>query len=347
LDAQSHHLSAGVEVYPLGARHVRHAALRLLKLVWKVRPNVILSGMAHLNFLVLMLGPLFPIGTRILVRQNSTISSSTAIPGRPRLTRLLYRLLYRRADRVICQSQAMAEDLCNELGLRPDRIVVLPNPVDTDGIHLAATAQSQWNGKGPHLLAVGRLSLEKGFDLLIEALPIVRNRFPDADLILAGMGPEEDGLKAQCQTLGLEKAVLFAGHVDPPYALFPGASVFVLSSRQEGMPNALIEATVGGLPIVALPCSGGVVDLLSPMPGAWLAAEVSAAALAVTLTEALQTLQTGERFDRSYATNVDLAETTAAHRGGEFKGADGQFQFARAIECYEALIDQTCAAGPA
>jgi len=96
---------------------------------------------------------------------------------------------------------------------------------------------------------------------------------------------------------------------------------------------------------VALPCSGGVVDLLSPMPGAWLAAEVSAAALAVTLTEALQTLQTGERFDRSYATNVDLAETTAAHRGGEFKGADGQFQFARAIECYEALIDQTCAAG--
>jgi glycosyltransferase involved in cell wall biosynthesis len=366
-EARPQRLPEGIRVYALGVPRVRHAVLRLLKLVWKVRPNVILSGMAHLNFMVLMLGPLFPTGTRILVRQNSTISASTAIPGRPLLTRLLYRFLYRHADRVICQSRAMAEDLRKELGLRPDRIAVLPNPVDTAGIDLAAGARSQWTGEGPHLLAVGRLSREKGFDQLLEALVVVRKQFPHGDLILAGEGPEENSLKSQCCALGLETAVRFAGQVDPPYVLFSGASVFVLPSRHEGMPNAMIEAAVGGLPIVALPCSDGVVDLLRVTRGAWLAPEVSAGALAATLTEALHTLQPGERFDRSKP--IDLAPMefapsdldpshlamanippiyTAPENGnGEFEGAASQFQFARAIEYYEALIDQTCAAGPA
>ena len=359
LDAWSHRLPASIHVHPLGAPRVRNAVLPLLRLVWKLGPNVILSGMAHLNFLVLLLGPFFPRGTRILVRQNSTISASTAIPGRPLLTHLFYRLLYPRADRVICQSHAMAEDLRKEIGVSPDQIAVLPNPVDTAGIHSAASTPSQWTGEGPHLLGVGRLSREKGFDLLLEALASLRSHFPHADLILAGAGPEEERLKAQCQTLGLEKAVRFAGRVDPPYALFPGASAFVLPSRHEGMPNALIEAAVGGLPIVALPCSGGVVDLLRVTRGAWLAPEASSSALAATLTDALQTLRSGERFDRSKPTDLapkdptpsDPAitdifpmDTASEHGSGELEGCAGQFQFARAIECYEALIDQTCAA---
>ena len=97
---------------------MRAGAFRLLRLVRSLKPDLILSGMAHLNFLVLLLRPFFPRGTRVLVRQNGTISTTLAFGGVPWYTRLLYRLLYRRADGVICQTQSMAEDLARELGFQ-------------------------------------------------------------------------------------------------------------------------------------------------------------------------------------------------------------------------------------
>ena len=311
-DAGPNDLPPWVTVHPLGARRVRAGAIRLLRLVWRLKPDVILSGMAHLNFLVLLLRPFFPRETRVLVRQNGTVSSALAFGGLPRGTGLLYRLLYRHADRIICQTRSMAADLSSELGIQKKQIVVLPNPVDLDGIRAAGSAPDQWSGTGPHLLAVGRLAKEKGFDLLLQALATVRERFPQADLIIAGKGPEEAALRAQCRSLGLESAVQFTGYVDRPYLFYPGASLFVLSSRQEGLPNALLEAIAAGLPIVALPASGGVVDLLRGRPGAWLAPQISATALATEFFGALDTLDPGQRFFVPSSSAASLDSATAA-----------------------------------
>jgi glycosyltransferase involved in cell wall biosynthesis len=299
-DASAGAAPPGVTVHFLGAGRARAATIRLLLLVWRLRPDVILSGALEISFLALLLRPFFPPRTRVLVRQNGTVSAALAHGGVPRYTRLLYRLLYRRADRVICQSRAMAEDLARETGVRNEQIVVLPNPVDLEGILAARDAPSAWNGPGPHLLAVGRLSREKGFDLLIEALAALRRRFPEADLTLVGSGREEVALKALCRSLEMETAVRFAEQVDPPYEFFQGASLFVLPSRYEGMPNALLEAAAAGLPLVSTPASGGVVDLLTGRPGAWLATEVSASALTNALEKALEDLQPGARFRHGF-----------------------------------------------
>ena len=306
-------------VHELRATRVRTSLFRLLRLVRRLKPALILSGMAHLNFLVLMLRPFFPRHTRVLVRQNGTVSSALAFGGLPGYTRLLYRLLYPRADGIVCQTRAMAEDLGREVGIREKQITVLPNPVDLDGIRTAAfCSPSVWRGPGPHLLAVGRLSREKGFDLLMQALAKVRERFAHADLVIAGSGPEEMDLKALRHELSIEDAVQFAGQVDSPYAYVPGASLYVLSSRHEGLPNSLLEAAAGGLPIVALPASLGIVELLRREPGAWLAPEISAEALAACLVSALQALRPGERFAHPF---VDA------------------FRMQQAIQGYEKLID--------
>jgi glycosyltransferase involved in cell wall biosynthesis len=299
-DASAGAVPPGVAVHALGAGRARAATLRLLLLVWRLRPDVILSGAPEISFLALLLRPFFPARTRVLVRQNGTVSAALAHGGVPRYTRLLYRLLYLRADRVICQSRAMAEDLARETGVRNEQIVVLPNPVDLEGILAARDAPSAWNGPGPHLLAVGRLSREKGFDLLIEALAALRKRFPVADLILVGSGREEMALKALCRSLEMETAVRFAEQVDPPYEFFQGATLFVLPSRYEGMPNALLEAAAAGLPLVSTPASGGVVDLLTGQPGAWLATEVSASALTKALELALENLRPGDRYHHGF-----------------------------------------------
>ena len=331
-------LAPWVTIHQLRASRVRAGALGLLGLVRRLKPDVILSGMAHLNFLVLLMRPFYPRGTQVLVRQNGTVSAALRFGGLPSYSRLLYRLLYRKADRVICQSQAMAEDLAHELNMGRDHISVLPNPVDVEGVMAAAAGPERWSGPGPHLLAVGRLSREKGFDLLLQALAVIRNRFQNADLVLAGAGPEETALKAQCHQLGLDAAVRFAGHVDPPYVYFPGASVFVLPSRHEGMPNAMLEAAVGGLPIVALPCSGGVVEMLGALHGAWLVPEISADALASTLVEALETLHPGQRFWRTYRS----PHLPSTERNGPLKLEEADdYGIEHAIESYEELIDTT------
>jgi glycosyltransferase involved in cell wall biosynthesis len=214
--------------------------------------------------------------------------------------RLLYRLLYLNSDHVICQSGAMAKDLAQALGIGDEQIAVLPNPVDFAGICAAVREPAIWNGAGPQLLAVGRLSPEKGFDLLLNALVVVREQFREVQLILVGAGPEEIALKLLSCELGLEKAVCFAGHVDQPYKYFASTTLFVLPSRHEGMPNALLEAAAAGLPLAATPASGGVVDLLNGRPGAWVATEITADALAVTIITALETVRPGQRFGHSF-----------------------------------------------
>jgi len=294
-------LPAWVSVHALGARRARTASLALMRLVWQIRPNVILSGAPEISFMVLLLRPFFPARTRILVRQNGTVSTALKMGGVPRYTRLLYRWLYRRADRVICQSRAMAEDLQRALQIEPEKLAVLANPVDVEGIRAAdKNLPGVWDGPGPHLLAVGRLAHEKGFDLLIEAFAQVRARYPDADLAIVGDGREAPALKEQSRKMGLEHAIRFTGQLDRPYAFLAGATLFVLSSRYEGMPNALLEAAAAGLPLVATPASGGVVDLLRGRPGARLAAEASAPALSAALLAALDTLRSGERFSHAF-----------------------------------------------
>jgi glycosyltransferase involved in cell wall biosynthesis len=116
--------------------------------------------------------------------------------------------------------------------------------------------------------------------------------------------------------------VRFSEPIDRPWTLFAAATLFVLPSRHEGLPNALLEAAAGGLPIVALPASGGIVDLLRYQPGVWLAPEVSAEALAVSLRTALRALRPGQRF---------------AHPFVE------AFRIDRAIDAYEKLIDHMLA----
>ncbi len=211
LITQSHtaveELPAWVHVHALGARRVRSGAFRLLRLVRQLRPELILSGMFHQNFLVLLLRPFFPPDIRVMVRQNGTVSSALAFGGLPCYTRLLYRLLYRRADRVICQTQSMADDIARELRIEQNRLVVLPNPVDVDEIrrsirlHSAPLTVSRSNA-GPLLLALGRLSPEKGFDLLLRAFASVQKEFPKASLLIAGTGPDEAKLRALCRDAG-------------------------------------------------------------------------------------------------------------------------------------------------
>jgi len=304
-----------VQVHRLGVNRIRQAPFGLLRLIWEVRPQIVLSGMEHLNQLILVLKPFLPRDTRILIRQNTTASLAV----RSRFARSLYRWLYHKADKIICQSEAMANDLAENFQLPAAKLAVLANPIDIAEIrNRPQPSPLKWPaGPGPNLLAVGRLAPEKGLDLLLHALVLVRHQHPSTQLTILGTGPEEAALKKLTTELDLAHSITFAGHEPNPADYFPGATLFVLASRFEGMPNALLEAAAGGLPLVTTPCCEGVIALLEGQPGVWVARETSAEALTVAILTALTSANDPKnapiRFDHTFLSPFDAPVAISAY----------------------------------
>ncbi len=301
---------AWVTVHRLNLKRVRNAWLPLLRLCRAIRPQVILSNMAHLNFLVLLLKPLLPRHTRVLVRQNTTASAVTA----NWITHQLYRVLYPHADAVLCQSPSMADDLFRHFGISQTLLYVLQNPIDIESIQACAEQPSLWRSDAsPRILTVGRLAKEKGYDILLHATAILRHSHPSLQLAILGLGPEEPRLHSLAFDLDLNSSVIFAGHTDPTL-YYSEATLYVQPSLHEGMPNALLEAAAAGLPLVTTPCSQGLVNLLQRSPGTWIAPAISAKALAASILQALAEIQTEPaRYSHDFLAPFELKRAIAGY----------------------------------
>lgn len=194
----------------------------------------------------------------------------------------------READAVTVVSRNMADRVLS-YGVDPRKVHVIPNGVDCDYWSPACPPDRIEKGTGPvkRLVAVGRLEPVKGFDLAIAALARLQAREPGARLCLIGAGREEPRLRALAADHGVADKVEFAGFLDRDRIRrrLREADAFVLSSRSEGMPLALLEAMACGLPALATRV-GGVPEVVTPGTGVLVAPE-SAEALADGLSELL------------------------------------------------------------
>jgi glycosyltransferase involved in cell wall biosynthesis len=106
---------------------------------------------------------------------------------------------------------------------------------------------------------MGRLDRQKGFDLLLSAWGRIASDAPEWNLIILGDGPERPALEAQASSL---PRVALPGKVHQPAPLLNAAGIFVMSSRFEGFPNALLEAMAVGLPVISTDCPSGPGDII-------------------------------------------------------------------------------------
>jgi glycosyltransferase involved in cell wall biosynthesis len=107
------------------------------------------------------------------------------------------------------------------------------------------------------VLAMGRLSHEKGFDLLLAAWSVAVERLPDWTLRIVGDGKMREQLVRLAHSLGIESRVIFAPFSDDPFSLYSECGIFVLSSRFEGLPYVLIEAMTCGAACISFDCPNG------------------------------------------------------------------------------------------
>jgi glycosyltransferase involved in cell wall biosynthesis len=190
---------------------------------------------------------------------------SRLLSRRQRLYHLADRWALRRYPRVIAVAEATAGRL-RSIGVRPERITVIPNGIDLDAWRPLPQGSPPPPGLRPGrrvVGAVGRLSIDKDMDTLIRALARLGASRPDLDLVLVGDGPESARLRALARSEGVADRVLFLGHRADLRELYAAMDVFVLSSRTEGMPNVVLEAMAMGCPCVVTPV-GGVGELVGP-----------------------------------------------------------------------------------
>jgi len=133
------------------------------------------------------------------------------------------------------------------------------------------------------LIALGRLTAQKGFDILIEAFARVAAKHPDWRLVIYGEGPDRTKLETLRDALSLQGKVSLPGLTRNVETAFAEASLFVLPSRFEGYSNALLEALAAGLPVIATTAPGGTSGILGDGKYGMLVPPGDAVALASAL----------------------------------------------------------------
>jgi sugar transferase (PEP-CTERM/EpsH1 system associated) len=184
-----------------------------------------------------------------------------------RKTRLLGRLAGHFADRFYCLTRDMASAV-RAAGVAEGRVCLIQNGIDisrfTEAVcDRAALRQSlSIPPDAPVIGTVGRLSEIKRQDVLICAFARARDTFPDAHLVIVGDGPLLGDLRSMADGIGIGEAVHFVGYQPHSAPYLRAMDVFTLTSRSEGMPQAVLEACVMGLPVVASRV-GGLPEVIS------------------------------------------------------------------------------------
>lgn len=164
--------------------------------------------------------------------------------------------IYQKYDKIVCVSKTVQNSFHHLFG-SSHRTMVMHTVCDEEEILCKSNA---FLCNHPHpcnnFVSIGRLSYEKGYDRLLDACYLLKNKNPNFHLQILGEGPERTSLENQIHTLGLEDHISFLGFQENPYPYMKAADCIVCSSRYEGFSTVVTEALILGKPIVTTPCSG-------------------------------------------------------------------------------------------
>lgn len=237
----------------------------LLKTLRLIQPDVVMSTLVYMNFLVLLLKPFFP-DTQFIVREANMITVLEKGTRYPAFVRAMYRMvmktgyrvLYPCADLVISQARCIYDEFRDYLGLDMRNHAILYNPVDTEKVRgnaeLADLVRS--DSAMVQFVAAGRLQRQKGFDRLIAALGAAQFSFPWR-LDIYGEGVEQSALQGLIDQNNLGGHVFLRGDNRDLWRTIAAADCFLMPSYWEGFANVILETLTVGTNVIAHREAGG------------------------------------------------------------------------------------------
>jgi glycosyltransferase involved in cell wall biosynthesis len=284
-----------VQVFDLEAGSSIRALPALIEYLRARRPSALLTTLHHTGIVALMAKWLAGSSVRVYLREANTLSAVRPRTFRGRMLIVAARHSYLLADGVVAVSDGVADDLRHQLPGRARRLITIYNPVVGSDLQNKSrcSAGHPWltDSRYRVVLAAGRLTAQKDFSTLVRAFGMLCD--PDLRLVILGEGEERGQLQSLIDSLHLTERVDMPGYVNNPFAYMARASLFVLSSRWEGMPSVLIQAMACGCPVVSTDCPSGPAEVLSEGELGELVAVGDATALAKAMER-----QLGASIDR-------------------------------------------------
>ncbi|MFK7860442.1 MAG: glycosyltransferase [Granulosicoccus sp.] len=254
-----------VKVFNLGRNSVTRSIPGLVSYVRSNRPAVVMSTMLHANLALVISAFFFNSNTRLVAREALPLSLEM---HQSRKISLLTKVFYRRFDAFISLTQCQQKDRHAILKSREsNKDWIIPNPVELNQLVALSDEQPEKPlpdsfDNRPIIVACGRLSKQKGFDVLLRAFSETRKSV-DCSLVILGEGDARASLEALAADLEISTHLWMPGFLENPHPYVKRCAVFVLSSFSEGMPNALLQAYVLGKRCVATDCLCGPSEILA------------------------------------------------------------------------------------
>ena len=246
--------AAGIPVHCLGANQAWHfpkTVRQLVGLLVDQKPQILQSFLFHANFV-----------GRLAAKRAKIPHALSGIRVAERHSKWhlwLDRWTQQMVERYVCVSESVAQFSATHGGLPKDRLVVIPNGIDSDAIASTSPADLSEFGIAPGRKAVtfvGRLEPQKGLLWLLETAVQWLPRLPDHDLLLVGDGQQRLQLERQAERLGIAKRVHMVGWRPDVLEILAASQLLVLPSKWEGMPNVVLQAMALGLPVLATNVEG-------------------------------------------------------------------------------------------
>jgi glycosyltransferase involved in cell wall biosynthesis len=245
-------------------RTIKHVS----ELMNTIKPDLIMGHSIGANLALLRTAFFYKKNTPVIITEHNNFTQTIKRIRwlKRRLTRIEASFFYKRALKIVVVSQGIKLDLVDHYGMNEDQIAVVYNPVNIQGIYSTLSEGSLQSKKSHNrvkqIVAVGRLTKQKGFSDLIKAFSLVRDSVPSR-LIILGEGDLRPVLEKQILEQGLSDHVDLPGFVDEPWPIIHASDIFVMSSHWEGFGNVIVEAMACGTPVISTDCDYGPREIIT------------------------------------------------------------------------------------
>ncbi len=255
-----------INIINLNKKHARTSYFKLVKIINTIKPDIVFSTLQHVNILLLIFKRLYKSKPKLIIREANTPSQFMGNLNlfKKKLFLFLLKTQYKKADLIIAQCDEMRDDIISTYKLNNvDNVITIYNPIDVKFIKNKSTDFNPFNDTYVNIVSIGRLTYQKGFDILLKSISIVRELYPNVFLTIVGDGELRNYLIRLSNDLNIQNSVNFVGFQNNPYPYIKYSDLYVLSSRWEGFPNTLLEAITLNKKVVSTNCKSGTFEILN------------------------------------------------------------------------------------